>query len=73
MNLQQRRTFLIMTMIGAVYFALFIVPNAYGARSDAILLDASADEHVTYPNVLRILTLGKTLNEWHANMFLYED
>lgn len=73
MNIHQRRTFFILFLIGTVYFALFIVPNSYGARSDAILLDASADEHVTYPNVLRILTPGKTFYDWRANLFLYED
>ncbi len=37
------------------------------------MLDSSGDEYVTYPNVVRILTPGKTFFETRANLFLYED
>lgn len=73
MSKTQQRVALVLSLIGLVYFAIFFYPNSYGARSEAILLDASADEHVTYPNVLRILTPGETFNETRANLFLYED
>jgi hypothetical protein len=66
----QLRVLLVLLLVGLIYFALFIYPNSYGARNDTIL---SADEYVTYPNVLRILTPGKTFNETRANLFLYED
>lgn len=69
----QRRVFLILCGIGLVYFLLFIYPNTFAARSDAMLEAASGDEYVTYPNVVRILTPGKTFNETRANLFLYED
>ncbi len=73
MSVVQRRILFVLAGIGLVYFCLFLYPNSYGARSDAILLNASSDEYVTYPNVLRILTPGKTFNETRANLFLYED
>jgi hypothetical protein len=73
MSVQQRRVFIVLSIIGLVYFALFIYPNSLGAGSDAILLDSSADEHITYPYVVRILTPGKTFNDTRANLFLYED
>jgi len=69
----QRTSFLLLLGFGLVYFAIFIIPNAYGAGNEEILVDASADEYVTYPNVIRILTPGKTFNETRANLFLYED
>lgn len=69
----QRRTLWVLVGIGLIYFCAFLYPNSFGARSDAILLEASSDEYVTYPNVVRILTPGKTFNETRANLFLYED
>lgn len=73
MSKYQQRVLLTLSMVGLAYFALFFYPNSYGAGSDAILLRASGDEYVTYPNVLRILTPGKTFYETRANLFLYED
>lgn len=73
MSLQQRRVFASLCLIGLVYFAVFIIPNTYGARSEGILTAASTDEAITYPNVVRILTVGKTFNDERANLFLYED
>ena len=73
MSKTQRRVLLVLVGIGLAYFAVFLYPNSYGARSETILLAASADEHVTYPYVIRILTPGKTFNETRANLFLYED
>jgi 4-amino-4-deoxy-L-arabinose transferase-like glycosyltransferase len=70
---QQRRVFLTLGLIGLVYFSIFIIPNSYGAGNMNILLQASADEYVTYPNVLQILTIGKTFLDERANLFLYED
>lgn len=73
MSAKQRRVFLVIAAIGLVYFCLFFYPNSFGARSDAILLESSQDEFVTYPNVLRILTPGETFFDARANLFLYED
>ncbi len=70
---QQRRTFLILSLLGLVYFILFLYPNTFGAGSEEILLSSSQDEYVTYPNVLQILTPGETFNDTRANLFLYED
>jgi hypothetical protein len=69
----QIRVLLVLSLVGLAYFALFVYPNSYGARSDAILANASKDEYITYPNVVRILTPGKTFNDTRANLFLYED
>ena len=73
MSPQQRKVFWVMSLIGLAYFAVFLLPNAYGARSEPILAESSGDEYVTYPVVVRILTLGKTFNDERANLFLYED
>jgi 4-amino-4-deoxy-L-arabinose transferase-like glycosyltransferase len=73
MNPTQRRTLWVLSVIGLVYFCLFIYPNSFGAGSLAILLDASGDEYVTYPTLVRILMPGETLLDTRANLFLYED
>ena len=70
---RQRTTFLILLVFGLLYFVVFIIPNSFGAGSEEILLDSSSDEFVTYPNVIRILTPGKTFFDTRANLFLYED
>lgn len=70
---QQRNSFFVLAIFGLIYFGIFLIPNSLGAGNDEILLDSSSDEYVTYPNVLRILTPGKTLYETRANLFLYED
>jgi hypothetical protein len=68
-----KMTRLLLVVFGLLYFCAFLAPNSYGAGNEEILLDASPDEYVTYPNVIRILTPGKTFNETRANLFLYED
>lgn len=73
MSAYQKKVFWVLAILGVIYFAAFLLPNSYGARSDAILADASGDEYVTYPNVVRMLTVGKTFNDERANLFLYED
>jgi hypothetical protein len=69
----RKTTALLMFVIGLAYFIIFAIPNSYGASTDAILLNSSKDEYVLYPNVVRMLTPGKTFNETRANLFLYED
>ncbi len=70
---RQKTTGFLMFAVGLLYFGAFVLPNSYGASTDEILVDSSTDEFVTYPNVVRILTPGKTFNETRANLFLYED
>jgi len=56
MSGQQKKVLLILTGIGLVYFIAFFFPNATGAEDETMLFRLSADESVTYPVVMRMLT-----------------
>lgn len=69
----QRRTFFLLFVTGLVYFTLFCYPNSYGAGSYDILGESSGDEYVVYPNLLRMLTPGRSFYETRANLLFSDD
>ena len=56
MSRQQKKVLLILTGIGLLFFSAFFFPNATGAKDEYMLYRLSADESVTYPVVIRMLT-----------------
>jgi len=68
----QKRTFMALLLTALIYFVAFFFPNSKGIDK-AGMQSIIGDEYVTYPNVLRILTPGKSFYETRANLFLYED
>jgi hypothetical protein len=69
----QRRTLVILLVIGLIYFLAFIVPNALGAHTPEELLVTSGDEYVTYPNVTLMLSPAENTTQAIYRWFIYED
>jgi 4-amino-4-deoxy-L-arabinose transferase-like glycosyltransferase len=62
MDKKQRRNLWILAGIGAVYFLLLLVPNAYMRGSDNPLVYLHTDEYVVYPSLERMFDFGPTLS-----------
>ena len=62
MDKQQTRNLWILAGIGAVYFVLLLVPNAYMRGSDNPLVFLHTDEYVVYPSLERMFDFGPTLS-----------
>jgi hypothetical protein len=71
MTRQQKRTLLILTAIGVVYFLAFIPASFAGARDPAMLSIFEIDEYAQYPHVLRMLTPGDTFYQSIRNFLIY--
>ena len=54
----QKRNLRIIAVIGALYFLLFVFPNAQTMGSDNPKVFLYKDEYVTYPIVERMLQFG---------------
>jgi 4-amino-4-deoxy-L-arabinose transferase-like glycosyltransferase len=72
-NETQKKTFWILTIIGFIYFLVFIIPNRLGAKDAHMLLVVSGDENITYPYVLKMLTVASNLYDQIGNIFIYWD
>jgi len=71
MNQTQKKTFRILLIIGAVYFAAFIAPNLTGAREPEMLSVFEIDEYAQYSHAIRMLTPGETLYQTARNFLIY--
>jgi 4-amino-4-deoxy-L-arabinose transferase-like glycosyltransferase len=69
---EKKTTFLILLLLGAAYFVLFIFPNATGARDLNMTFIFNSDEPAQYPHALRMLTPGKTLAQSIYRFFAYQ-
>ena len=67
----QKRTLLTLLIVGVLYFLLFAFPNSKGAVDSNMLSVFEPDEFDQYPNVIRMLTPGKTLFETVFNFVVY--
>jgi hypothetical protein len=67
----QKRTLITLLVTGAVYFVIFALPNIKGSADQNMLAVFSPDEFAQYPNVIRMLTPGKTLAETAFNIIVY--
>ena len=71
MTQTQKKTFRILLIIGAVYFAAFIAPNLTGARQPEMLSVFEIDEYAQYSHVIDMLTPGDTLYQTARNFLIY--
>jgi hypothetical protein len=72
MDRNQKTTFLILSLIGLIYFTVFIFPNLTGARDATMLSVFQHDEFAQYPHVLRMLTPGETPYQSLRNFVVYQ-
>lgn len=63
--------FQVLLILGIVYFAVFIFPNATGARTPDMLQVFQVDEYAQYPNVIHMLTPGDTFYQTFRNFIIY--
>ena len=69
----QRRTLIILVVLGLTYFLFFAWPNSLGARTESMLGVTSLDEPITYPYVVRMVTPAKDLREFVNRWMIYGD
>lgn len=69
----QRRTLLVLVLLGLAYFLFFAWPNSLGARTEGMLGATSIDEPITYPYVVRMVTPAKDLREFVNRWIIYGD
>jgi hypothetical protein len=72
MDRNQKTTFLILALIGLLYFSVFIFPNLTGARDATMLSVFQHDEFAQYPHVIRMLTPGETPYQSLRNFVVYQ-
>mgnify|MGYP000386242289 CR=1 FL=1 len=68
-----RKHLLMLALISAVYFGVFIVPNNQGAQDEQMLLRTGHDEPVIYPILVHMLTPGKDIHETWWRLIIYGD
>ena len=73
LNPVQRRTLIILVLLGLAYFLCFAWPNSLGARTEAMLGATSIDEPITYPYVVRMVTPAHDLREFVNRWMIYGD
>ncbi len=69
----QKKTLLLLILLGAVYFGMFIWPNSLGAQTENMLARTSIDEPVTYPYVVRMVAPPKDFREFINRWMIYGD
>jgi hypothetical protein len=73
MDSTQKRTLIVLVLLGALYFAIFLWPNSLGARSEDMLMGTSVDEPITYPYVVRMISPPKDIKDMYARWVIYGD
>jgi hypothetical protein len=71
MTQTQKKTFRILLIISAVYFAAFIAPNLTGAREPEMLSVFEIDEYAQYSHAIDMLRPGDTLYQTARNFLIY--
>ena len=73
MDKTQKKNLLILAVLGAVYFILFIFPNASTLGSDNPQVYLHKDEYVIYPVVERMLLLEGSFSNIWGRLIIYGD
>lgn len=73
MDNNQKKNFRVITIIGILYFILFIFPNASTMGSDNPIVYLHKDEFVTFPVVERMLENSSNLSEAWGRLIIYGD
>lgn len=69
MTSKQKRILALLLLAGALYFVLFIFPNATGAKDPAMLSIFEPDESAQYTHPMRMLSPGKSFTQ-NLNKFI---
>jgi len=73
MDINQKRNFRAIVLVGMLYFILFIFPNASTMRSDNPIVYLHTDEFVTYPIVERMLDFNPDVSTTWGRLIIYGD
>ncbi len=73
MDINQKRNFRVVTLVGILYFILFIFPNASTMGSDNPIVYLHTDEFVTYPIVERMLDFSPDVSVTWGRLIIYGD
>ncbi len=71
LNKEQKRTLLILAVIGILCFCALIPANLTGAETAEMLEVFEVDEYAQYPHLIRMLTPGDSLYQTLRNFFIY--
>ena len=71
LNTEQKRTLLILVIIGVLYFCALIPANLTGAETADMLDVFEVDEYAQYPHLIRMLTPSDSLYQTLRNFFIY--
>ena len=69
----QRSVFLVLSLIGLVYFCIFIPLNSLGWNGPADAFYSGVDEHIQYPIAVYTLTPGETFSSTVYHLTANED
>lgn len=72
MSASQKRTALILFLLGLVYWVIFIPANLQGAQNADMLAIFEVDEYAQYPNVLHMVAPASSLYEGLHNFAVYQ-
>ncbi len=73
MDINQKRNFRVVALVGILYFILFIFPNASTMGSDNPIVYLHRDEFVTYPIVERMLDFSPDVSVTWGRLIIYGD
>jgi hypothetical protein len=71
MDNRKKKTLWILLGLAALYFVVFIFPNATGAKDANMLSIFEVDEYAQYPHAIHMLTPGENLVGSIRNFFIY--
>ena len=70
--MKNKSIFILMLVIGMLYFLLFAIPNSMGIQDEHMLSLLSQDESIQYPYLMHMLTQGSSLLETFKNFIAYQ-
>lgn len=73
MDTQQKSTLRVLTLLGLIYFIIFIFPNASTMGSDNPVVYLHKDEAMIFPPIERMLRLEGNLSNIWGNLIVYGD
>jgi 4-amino-4-deoxy-L-arabinose transferase-like glycosyltransferase len=73
MDINQKRNFRVIALVGILYFIFFIFPNASTMGSDNPIVYLHTDEFVTYPIVERMLDFSPDVSTTWGRLIIYGD
>ncbi len=69
----QKRTILVLLVLAALYFVIFIPVNTYGSEEASEFVIFSGDEYITYPYVEKMLRGGEDIHQLWGRLIIYGD